>query len=567
MLLMTVCCGRRSHDPRLERIWEYVSDKPRAALAALDSIDAAKLSDSDRAFYNLISIKAKDKAYVRHTSDSLILTVIDYYNSHNDEILYPEALYYGGRVYYDLGDYPTSLRYFQDALDLLPEDTPNLRLRGNVLSQAGGLLNDLGLYYDAIPYLQNVLKSNIEMNDTLNTFFNYKLLGAIYNHLMRYEDALDFFNKADNLSEYVPKEYAAEIQMYKAAIYYYCNDISNALNKIRPITQQTDSLSRNLVLSFASKIYHKAGVLDTAYMYAHELALSDFLDNRKSGYMVMLSPEIKKMIPSDSLDFFFDDYKRVLETTFMHQVDNHALIQNAMYNYELHDRQKQEAIRSRDRILIYVVTLIAIISILIAFILWLLYSRKSYLVKLHDAMSKLHFIEIAQKADNKESEAIQKDNYIDEVIEKKPKISQIIKDENTLKEELRNKYRIIKEKSESYDISTRILTSRPYIRLQSLLKSQLPLPNEHNIFVELENVVSECYPDFKYRLMLLADGDLKADELQLCMLIRCGFSPKELSVLLGRVNSTITYKRKKLCKKLLGEELDLEIFGAVIRSL
>lgn len=135
MLLMAVCCGRTSHDHRLERIWGYVSDKPKEAMAALDSIDVTSMSEADRAFYNLIGIKAKDKAYVLHTSDSLILTVIDHYSRHKEDGLYAEALYYGGRVYSDLGDYPTGLHYFQEALDLLPENTPHLRLRGMSLAK------------------------------------------------------------------------------------------------------------------------------------------------------------------------------------------------------------------------------------------------------------------------------------------------------------------------------------------------------------------------------------------------------------------------------------------------
>lgn len=79
----------------------------------LDSIKYDGLSDHDRHFFDFLSIKANDKAYVRHESDSLILDVIDYYSSHNKDNIYPEALYYGGRVFSDLGDLPTALRYFR----------------------------------------------------------------------------------------------------------------------------------------------------------------------------------------------------------------------------------------------------------------------------------------------------------------------------------------------------------------------------------------------------------------------------------------------------------------------
>lgn len=493
LLLLALSCGRRSHEARLDRIWEYVSEKPETAMAALDSIDASELSESDRAFYNLTSIKAKDKAYVLHTSDSLILTVINYYSRHMDDRLYAEALYYGGRVYYDLGDYPTSLRYFQKALDLLPENTANIMLRGNVLSQTGGLLNDLGLYQEAIPYIRDVLTINKETNDTVNMFLNYKMLGAIYLHLRQFSEAMNAFNDAEKLSLCVPVECIGEIDTYKAAICYYKNEINAALANIRKAQQHTDSLSRNFTLAYASKIYLKAGMLDTAYMYAHELAMSGMPDNRKTGYMVMLSPELRRFVPKDSSDFFYDDYKRVLETTFRHQEDAHALLQNAMYNYQLHDRQKQEAEQSRDTVIIYVAVLIALISILCGFILWLLYNRKRNLVKLHEAIARLDFIESVQKTESKNSamEEGKNENAI-----KEAGVSNIVKDEKTLKEELRKKSMMIRNRAQSFDLSRRILASRPYIRLQSFLRSDSPLPNEHNIFVELENIMGECYPDF-----------------------------------------------------------------------
>ena len=59
----------------------------------------------------------------RISTDSLIRTVLEYYEKHPGSEQYPEALYYGGRVYSDLGDSPTALRYFQHALDALSGET------------------------------------------------------------------------------------------------------------------------------------------------------------------------------------------------------------------------------------------------------------------------------------------------------------------------------------------------------------------------------------------------------------------------------------------------------------
>ena len=139
MVVLSGCSGKPD-DPRLLEIAETVSACPEEMLARLDSMDVGSMKESDRYFHALMRIKAQDKAYVVHTSDSVILRVIDYYSRHKGSGHYPEALYYGGRVYSDIGDAPTALSYFQAALDALPEGKDD-NLRSRIYSQMGSLLN------------------------------------------------------------------------------------------------------------------------------------------------------------------------------------------------------------------------------------------------------------------------------------------------------------------------------------------------------------------------------------------------------------------------------------------
>ncbi len=69
-------------------------------------------------YYQLLTIKARDKAYITHTSDSLILEVLHYYEKRKDKKHLPEAYYYAGRIYRDLGDAPQALEYFFKAIDV-----------------------------------------------------------------------------------------------------------------------------------------------------------------------------------------------------------------------------------------------------------------------------------------------------------------------------------------------------------------------------------------------------------------------------------------------------------------
>ncbi|MDE5586430.1 MAG: amino acid ABC transporter permease, partial [Muribaculaceae bacterium] len=98
------CTGVSEQDRMFLEIDRLCDSVPEEAMRCLDSIDPKPLSERDLNRYRLLWIKSRDKAYVNHTSDTLILDVIDYYDRHRNDGLYPEALYYGGRVYSDLGD-------------------------------------------------------------------------------------------------------------------------------------------------------------------------------------------------------------------------------------------------------------------------------------------------------------------------------------------------------------------------------------------------------------------------------------------------------------------------------
>ncbi len=73
--------------------------------------------------------------------------------------------------------------------------------------------------------------------------------------------------------------------------------------------------------------------------------------------------------------------------------------------------------------------------------------------------------------------------------------------------------------------------------------------------------------EFMNNLQTLADGKLKYNEINLALLIKCGFSPTQSAILFGRTKGTLTYRREILCKKLLGKKLGTKDMDCVIRML
>lgn len=186
--VLTACSAR--HDARLTAIDSVIVSNPRRAIAELSAIDPDSLSTPGRHYYDLLTIKADDKAYAVHSSDSLVLDVIDWF-AHHDKSRYPEALYYGGRVYADLGNLPTALSYLHDALDELPSESSadsNIELRRNIVSQIGRLLENLSLPDQAIPYMEESLRLTEQLGGE-NLYYDHQQLGNAYSRKKDYLNA------------------------------------------------------------------------------------------------------------------------------------------------------------------------------------------------------------------------------------------------------------------------------------------------------------------------------------------------------------------------------------------
>ena len=151
VLLCLTACRPKPYPSLLLAADSLASVLPDSACALLASYaaDTADEPQYVRMYYRLLCIKAKDKAYIVHTSDSAILPVVTYYEQHKRLPHLPEAYYYAGRVYRDLDDAPQALAYFQRALDAMREDE-DMVLRSRIYSQMGVLLKQQNLYFEAL---------------------------------------------------------------------------------------------------------------------------------------------------------------------------------------------------------------------------------------------------------------------------------------------------------------------------------------------------------------------------------------------------------------------------------
>ena len=557
LLLLAGGCSRSSRDPRLARIAASVSDRPEEALVSLDSIDKNSLSKPDRHYLDLLTLKARDKAYIDHESDSLVLDVIDYYSSRPEDPEYPEALYYGGRVYSDLGDYPSALKYFQKALRYLKKSPDTADMECRINNQIGMLLKNLRLFDQAEPYFTNVLNNKIAERDSLGIVYTMQQLGTLYMDLKLTDKADSILTRSMEYEAPIPSTVKALTRLHLAVVNQDKGNIQTALNLVRPTPDQVSPVSKDAALTSAAFIYLDAGITDTAFMYARELIRDVNSLNQKSGYRIILTTEFRNLLPSDTLAQYYEDYERILEKDFDGNRNEQTLMQQSIYNYETHERKRMEAQKSKERMR-YVVLGFIVVTVTLSFVvLYLKYRNQTNIVKLRTALDNIE--NLKKEILSKENHDVEKKtaSYTSELL--------ISNNEESLRERLRDSLMDLYKESGGTQVSSSILNSEAYTKIQSLLGSGTPIDGP--LWDELKQTVLQASPNFINNLRVLMQGKLSEADIHISLLIKCGFRPSEMTVLLARSNGAIISRREKLCVKILDKKLEVKVIDGIIRLL
>ena len=111
-------CNDKKMASQLDAISKIADTNPDSALVVLSALEQNKedWAKNDQIYYELVKMKAENKADVQFTSDSIIKDVVKYYKGRdsNDLIL---AYYLLGRAYSDMGEAPEALQAYYDAIE------------------------------------------------------------------------------------------------------------------------------------------------------------------------------------------------------------------------------------------------------------------------------------------------------------------------------------------------------------------------------------------------------------------------------------------------------------------
>ncbi len=524
LLAFVFACRRPVYSPQLveaDSLCEVNETERALKTLHLLAKDTAQMNDDELFYYHLLTIKASDKSYIPNTSDSLIRRILAHYENGGDERLLPEVYYYAGRVYSDLGDAPQALDYFQKALDLVENDTTNLKLKSVIYSQMGYTAYLCNLYDKALDMHRGCYECGVLSKDTVGMIYGLMDMAVCYESIEKIDSATQLYNKALQLAK-ITGDVKLENRLHTQISTKLLSEgkKEQALYHIKKSLESVDPNNISVVYSSAAVIYDSLGIIDSSLYYNKQLLKYGEIYARKSAYRwftsyFMKQKEFDKLLKYNKL------YESAIDTIENITATEAVARMNALYNYQIREKQNillKEKIEKKQRTIILLSIILFVIIISITYTI--MYVREK--------QRKLKY-------------KLQKYEQIIKEYKKKPQV-----EKETITNKLDHTDVIIKLK--------RMLNSPVGI-------TKLSDDDWHNLSV----VVNTMHAGFDEKLQDLCK--MSEQDYRLCLLLKVGVNPTDISKLLYKSKTGISSIRRKLYSRAFGKKGESAAWDEVIASL
>lgn len=269
---------------------EIMLERPDSALKILEEYkDIDDLPVQLRATYNLLLIEARDKNYVVHTSDSLINTVVNYFEHSDDPVMKAKAYYYQGRVYKDMQQVEKAALCFKKA-ETVANGTKEYRLQALICNEMGILSLYQELLDDAVTWHEKAYKAILLSGDSNSVSYVLRDLGRVNVMLKDYDKALSLYREAFDAAQKNKQQSIAAGILYEIGWQYDLRGISDSTIiymseafKMDPSLFQQEQSCLGL-----AEAYRKVNKLDSARFYLNKCSNSNN-NYTKAGFYMGLS--------------------------------------------------------------------------------------------------------------------------------------------------------------------------------------------------------------------------------------------------------------------------------------
>lgn len=571
VLLCFCACGHKPYPQPLRIADSLANTRPDSAIALLESIESVMQNEPEatQMYYRLLCVKANDKAYKLHKSDNQILPILHYYIKKDDKRHLPEAYYYAGRVYRDLGDAPQALDYFEKAVEALPENG-GYKLRNKIYSQMGTLFAYQNMYEEALRMYRMSHNCDIIMKDSVGMIYTLRDMANMYIELDKQDSALAYFQEANLLSQRLQRtDLFNMIQSQLAAHYTESQEYDLAWTALQNALKDIEQPNKSAIYAISARYYDAIDKTDSAVWYYNELLDFGSAYAKCRAYRRFLELAIKQNGMKQASDYlhgyllYSDSVQRLTQTEAIQQM-------HSLYNYQLREKEiLQLKAEIRNNVFLFWIISIGATFIIIVSIAYLQYSKRKRL-ELERQLDKLRGIE----KENRE-----KNEFFERYQAQKDKLEKNLTDKNIPKDSIEKKQLEQKFELLNYVLQQKVIENEQEKEAREILfncdlykelqrransaRGKAYITSEE--WLSLKELITPAYPSFFERLHMLHTPN--ENELHVSILIKLGFRQADIARLLQLKPESISSIRKRLYQKVTKSKGTPDMWDKIIYSL
>lgn len=575
-LCLSACGLQKEYPEAMQQAIRCLDTNPDSARFYLASISSniPEEPEETRMYHALLTLRAEDKLYVRQTSDSLIKSIVTYYNKQGDTAKRLEAYYMLGRIYRDLDEPLEALKAFQEAADL-GKKTQQYDLLGRVYEQKMYVFSYQNLLAEASEMANKSYDYYCMQKDTIGITYALRNKARLYSKINQkdsmeicYQKAVRIaFNAKDTLTAYsILRELAAIL----ADLHRY-DDSEKALAYIPEKSKKENAIT----LYNIARIHLYRQQEDSARYYLLKALQAKYNKNiylQKSIYQQLSSLSEKQGEVAQALRYertcamFKDSIAAITQTEAIYKI-------HALYNYQKIKQEKDRLLLQNEhqQKLLYLSLLILLgIGILISWGIRRFKQYKQNVAQQKKELANLRVeLEREKETEQKQEHELQKNQTKIEELELLIETARKERDEKT--ETCQQLQRQISQ----LEISNRhirlnmdekaLARQEKELRKQEMRQSAIYLwfheeshwehiPEAAPQWEELRNLIKDCFPQFIVRLHTLYPK-ISEMELRTCFLLKLEIPLKAFPKIMNKASaSAISNLRIRLYKKLFNKE-------------
>ena len=562
------CQQYKDYPEAIQRAESCMDTHPDSALhylsAYADSISTQP--EETRMYYHLLTHQAKDKLYMKPTSDSLINRIVAFYDETDVKDKQMLAYYYQGSVYRDLNDAPRALKAFQQVLQL-GEGYPPCDLFARTYNQMGTLFAYQGLYDESLEANKQSVQQYLLQGKKNRTSYALRDIARMYDAKEQRDSALHYYQEACGtaLNAKDSNRYYS-ILSELGGVYYSLSDFKTAKYLLNT-SINTHTKNPANIYAILGAIYQTQGDMDSATYCFKQMLESGELRKQYHAHHHLFQIEMDQNNTQEAMGHYYaanileDSIKRITATETVAKM-------NALYNYQCAEQANIQLQLTKEK----QTRSIWVLSFFILLLLGIGTTIYQHMQKKHQtALSKEKILHI--QTEEKYNNSLKKieENQL-EIDKLNDLLNQNENKSNHLKQELAIAKKELLEEQNALILASdkeRKLSKQVFMEsdIFSLFHKVAYTPGLHLSAKEWSSLYHHfhmAYPDFLTQLKELYPNPSE-HELRICILLKMGISVTGIASLLESSKPSITNARTRLYEKIFGKKgkaCDLDKFIA-----